>query len=948
MRDDDKSTLPIIFQATQRTMPMKHSINRLPMAIGLSLAMPLSFCQAMETQLQEKIAAAHQQFIKFQAERIAEKLGIQVAIPLQFVKSNQTAVAEESSDCDYFSLTGLNSPEEESVDYSNLHFESAFQSGFSSFESEEESSEDESERPSILKKLIELEKLEKLETDLQSLISEDGYIDVPHLKTFWTSPSKKFHTIKARGEMTDEQLYELVMLPTNLQVVNVGQCTGLSDAALKIWSIYANYAPSTLDLTDYKINDSIATILAKTLTYNTTITALTLHGNQIGNVGASKLAEALLINKTLTALNICQNNIGDEGAINLAKALFLNKSLVRLFLHRNQIGSVGATHLARSLHCNNTLKSLHLMQNNIGDEGAIEMGKALCVNNSITWLQIGHNQITDIAFEALKEGLIANQSLTVFNIEGNAMTESCKVPLQKLRIKGKRCIVMEGSKYLSQPFIQQQDNDDDYGRVFQTDEHLYDLVNSGAKPGDIEESQCEKLSDTARHIFSIFNNTAPTILGLSDHSDNNHAGMVLCPTDRIIDDRIATVLAKALTHNTTITDIDMRHNLIGDVGAAELMNVLRINTTLTSLVFYQNRIGDEGAAKISEILSQNTTLKWLFLNKNHITDVGAVKIANALATNTTLTTLNLNFNQIGEMGKAALLANRSPNLTALAIITQQQDLISEDGYCISDLRLFWTSPIDRGTILRVKGTMEDEQLYDLMTLPPQFKTWLKYVDLSQCTGLSYPAKLLCDLYFNVPLVKLHLETITMDDHMAAALGETLKRNSKSITLDLRYNGLTAIGAGHVGQGLAANTGLSSIILYEHHMGEDGTIEIAKSLLTNRTLRDFEIWGQISEGCATIYGEVLRINTALTRLSLYNSQVNNSRAIKLAKGLKGNTSLKVLSLHSNLIGDAGGSAIAEALVGNTTLSALNLGNNLLSDSMKETMKQNPSVNLEVIV
>lgn len=455
---------------------MKYSINRLPMAIGLSLAMPLSFCRAMETQLQEKIAAAHQQFIKSQAEQIAEKLGIQVPVPVQVVHSNPTAVAEETSGCDYFSPTGLNSPEEESVDYSNLHFKSAFQSGFSSFESEEESSEDESERPSILKKLIELEKLEKLETDLQSLISEDGYIDVSHLKTFWTSPTKKFHTIKARGEMTDEQLYELVMLPTNLQVVNVGQCTGLSDTSLKIWSIYANYAPSRLDLTDRKINDSIAVVLAKALTNNTTITALTLHGNQIGNIGASKLADALLINKTLTALNFCQNNIGDEGAIKFAESLLHNKSLVELYLHHNQIGPVGATYLAQSLHTNNTLKRLHLMQNNIGDEGAIEMGKALCVNNSITWLQIGINQITNVAFEALKEGLIANQSLTVFNIEGNAMTESCRVPLQKLRIKGKRCIVMEGSKYLSQPFIPQQDNDDDYGRIFQTDEQLYNLI----------------------------------------------------------------------------------------------------------------------------------------------------------------------------------------------------------------------------------------------------------------------------------------------------------------------------------------------------------------------------------------------------------------------------------------------------------------------------------------
>lgn len=717
-------------------------------------------------------------------------------------------------------------------------------------------------------------------------------------------------------KLTDEQLYDLINSGAKPGDIEMSQCEKLSDMARHIFAVFNNTAPTILDLTDRKINDSIAVVLAQALTHNTSITSLKLHNNQIEDIGASKLAEALLH----------------------------NKSLLRLFLHRNQIGPVGATHLARSLHCNDTLRTLHLYDNKIGDEGAIELGKALSVNNSLSWLQIGRNQITNIAFEALKEGVMSNQSLTVFNIEGNAMSESCRVALQKLRIKGKRCIVMEGSKYLSQPFIQQQDNDDDYGRVFQTDEHLYDLINSGAKPGDIEESQCKKLSDTARHIFSIFNNTAQTILGLSDHSDNDHAGMVLCRTDRVIDDRIATVLAKALTHNTTITDIDMRHNLIGDVGAAELMNVLRTNTTLTSLVFYQNRIGDEGAAKIAEVLSHNTTLKWLFLNKNHITDVGAVKIANALATNTTLTTLNLNYNQIGEVGKAALLANRSSNLTALEITAQQEDLISEDGYYLSDLRLIWTCPTDRYKTYHFRTDTTDKQLYEIMLLP----TNLERAVLSACTGLSDTAKMLCDVYFNVPLVNIHLESIKMDDLMAAALGKTLARNTKTTTLDLRYNGLTTVGAAHVGQGLAANTGLSSIILYEHHMGEAGTFEIAKSLLTNRTLRDFEIWGQISEGCAAIYAEVLRTNTTLTRLALYNSQVNNMGAIELTKGLKGNTTLKVLSLHSNLIGDAGASAIVEALVGNTTLSALNLGNNLLSDSMKETLKQNPSVNLEVFV
>jgi Ran GTPase-activating protein (RanGAP) involved in mRNA processing and transport len=165
---------------------------------------------------------------------------------------------------------------------------------------------------------------------------------------------------------------------------------------------------------------------------------------------------------------------------------------------------------------------------------------------------------------------------------------------------------------------------------------------------------------------------------------------------------------------------------------------------------------------------------------------------------------------------------------------------------------------------------------------------------------------------------------------------------------LRNNGLTTIGATHLAQALKRNTALSTVVLYEHHMEASGNIEIAKSLLQNNTLRDFELWGQVDKSCAAIYADVLRSNKTLTRLSLYKSEIDNDGAHELAKGLKGNTTLKVLNLHSNYIGGAGGRALAEALAGNITLSALNLENNFLSEEVKELLKQQASVNLQVTV
>ena len=68
-------------------------------------------------------------------------------------------------------------------------------------------------------------------------------------------------------------------------------------------------------------------------------------------------------------------------------------------------------------------------------------------------------------------------------------------------------------------------------------------------------------------------------------------------------------LAEALKTNTTLTDIILDNNKIGDEGAKAIAEALKTNTTLINLKLSTNIIGDEGANALAEALKTNTTTK---------------------------------------------------------------------------------------------------------------------------------------------------------------------------------------------------------------------------------------------------------------------------------------------------------------------------------------------------
>ena len=205
-------------------------------------------------------------------------------------------------------------------------------------------------------------------------------------------------------------------------------------------------------------------------------------------------------------------------------------------------------------------------------------------------------------------------------------------------------------------------------------------------------------------------------------------------------------LSQALTVNSSLTNLDLSWNSIGDTGAESLSQALTVNSSLTNLNLIGNSIGDTGAASLSQALAVNSSLTNLVLTINSIGDTGAASLSQALAVNSSLTDLDLSCNSIGDPGAASLSQ-------ALAV-----------------------------------------------------NSFLTNLDL-RCNSIGDPGaeSLSQALAVNSLLTNLDLSCNSIGDPGAASLSQALAVNSFLTNLDLRCNSIGDPGAESLSQALAVNS-----------------------------------------------------------------------------------------------------------------------------------------------
>eukprot|EP01041_Mallomonas_annulata_P002145 gene2145-4177_t len=136
---------------------------------------------------------------------------------------------------------------------------------------------------------------------------------------------------------------------------------------------------------------------SRLLAHQSSLTALSLRYNHVGDHGMRLLSQALMANDTLTSLNLDSNKICVGGANSIARTLVQVQRLKELRLSANRLGDEGARAIAEALKCNYSLTKVDLGYNGIGVSGLVAIGTALEKNNTLTRLAVWGNSFDDEA-----------------------------------------------------------------------------------------------------------------------------------------------------------------------------------------------------------------------------------------------------------------------------------------------------------------------------------------------------------------------------------------------------------------------------------------------------------------------------------------------------------------------------------------------------------------------
>ncbi|KAG0336628.1 hypothetical protein BG004_007956 [Podila humilis] len=173
-------------------------------------------------------------------------------------------------------------------------------------------------------------------------------------------------------------------------------------------ALIANDGLLHLDVRNNAIGDAGVVAVSEALGINaTTLRSLYLDSNDVGDVGAFALTKMLLEkNLALVTLTVEHNRIGHGGVealkdmASIVYLLKINTTLTALNLNANSIGDSGAQAIAKALEANTTLVTLNLGFNHIGQDGGLVLAQALETNRSLSRLVLSRNFIGDKALEA--------------------------------------------------------------------------------------------------------------------------------------------------------------------------------------------------------------------------------------------------------------------------------------------------------------------------------------------------------------------------------------------------------------------------------------------------------------------------------------------------------------------------------------------------------------------
>ncbi|XP_078514934.1 NACHT, LRR and PYD domains-containing protein 12-like [Lissotriton helveticus] len=354
-------------------------------------------------------------------------------------------------------------------------------------------------------------------------------------------------------------------------------------------------------------------------------------------------------------------------------------------------------------------------------------------------------------------------------------------------------------------------------------------------------------------------------------------------------------LASVLETNSSLTELDLSKNILRDAGVKrlckglkhpnckletlrldhcsltsscceDLASVLETNTSLTELDLRWNELGDAGVKKLCEGLKHpNCKLQTLRLERCSLTGSCCGDLASALETNSSLTELDLRWNELGDAGVKKLCEGlKHPNCK---LQTLRLNRCSLTGSCCGDL----ASALETNTSLTELHLGWNEYLGD---------AGVKKL----CEGLKHP---------NCKLQKLRLESCSLTGSCCEDLASVLETNTSLTWLDLRNNEVLGdTGVEKLCEGLKhPNCKLQTLRLDRCSLTDSCCEDLASVLETNTSLTELELGGNElgDAGVKKLCEGLKHPNCKLLTLSLGGGKLSRETPADLGEAL-----LKMLS------------------------------------------------------
>jgi Ran GTPase-activating protein (RanGAP) involved in mRNA processing and transport len=295
-----------------------------------------------------------------------------------------------------------------------------------------------------------------------------------------------------------------------------------------------------------------------------------------------------------------------------------------------------------------------------------------------------------------------------------------------------------------------------------------------------------------------------------------------------ISPKAAESLAKLLFTNTTITELDLRHNELGPVGLAILIHpLLSANTTLRTLCLKNNHLTSKAGSSIASLIRHCPSLEELHLGNNDMTHRGIGRCSLEIAKHS-LKRLHLAHNHLGSKGIAKLV----------------KDLGEAHQHRLLFLDLTCNQAGNKG-MQAIMGWL----LYD-RTLQ---KFWLSSNDLGPPSGGMWSSVLV----HNYTLVELRLGGNQLGNEGASDLAKGLWENHSLVHLELDWNQIGDFGGKAIAKALTKNGKLQVVDLNGNQITREGGMALAKALPYHLQLRELRLdHNRLDDQVAFEFGQAL--------------------------------------------------------------------------------------------